>query len=153
MSESIAVHLVQESVGNGLTWPPFPVERLWAHRMDDDLYVVDNVPFFAKGIALYDTIRVSHDPNLGLVFVEPQERSGYSTVHVFPGESRADHADAGSILAILAGGGCVLEKSGKLDMVALAVPPRVELKYVLSMLSAANAEGVLEYELAHDGTA
>src|SRR4051812_28373748 len=42
----------------GRAWPPVAQEHAWAVHRHRDEYVLDNVPFFATGVALGDHLRV-----------------------------------------------------------------------------------------------
>ena len=49
-------------------YPPFDVESLWVSTIDKGVGIIDNIPFFVKGIALGD--RVTFDDDFNFVAVE-----------------------------------------------------------------------------------
>lgn len=65
-------------------WPPVSTERLWGEKTGVKFEVrVVSVPFFARGIAYGDLVRVRPDhERRELVFEEFTAESGHSTVRV-----------------------------------------------------------------------
>ena len=59
-------------------------EAMWAKSLGDDLYVIDNVPFYAYGINYGDVVRATADgPDLKASVREVVRASGHSTLRIF----------------------------------------------------------------------
>ena len=130
-------------------WPPVSAERVWAVPVGSDLYRLENAPWFACGVAHGDVVRaVAPDADSWAVYVETVERSGNATIRVVP--FRAGPL-AGSLQAVLDAFeplGVSGEGSGIHPIVALTVPPDVDLAPVKSLLAAGRADGRWDVEEA-----
>ena len=40
-------------------WPPARAETLWARRVGDNEYEIDNIPFYVRGVSAEDVVSVS----------------------------------------------------------------------------------------------
>lgn len=64
-------------------WPPVASERVWAFAVGDDLYEIDNAPWFVPGVAAGDVARaVPTTPESDPVFVNVDRFSDHSSVRV-----------------------------------------------------------------------
>jgi hypothetical protein len=64
-------------------WPPYEVEGVWATHEHDNIYRLDNIPFYARGISDGDLIRAEPDADGVLTFLSVERPSWFSTVRVF----------------------------------------------------------------------
>jgi len=62
----------------------FETESIWCYKVNDEIFIVDNIPFIAKRISLGDTIKVDYDKNeKAYYFDDFIEVSGNSTIRVY----------------------------------------------------------------------
>ncbi|MFL6603252.1 MAG: DUF4265 domain-containing protein [Steroidobacteraceae bacterium] len=141
----ISFRLERDSDG----YPPADWEHVWAKHAGDDLYEIDNIPFFAKSIALGDRVR-ARQVGSELTFMELVEPSGHSTLRVL----MQDPSVTQGIRDELRGLGCESELSHIQGLISVDVPPNVEYSIVRALLDRREKTGVLEYEeaaLGQDG--
>ena len=132
-------------------YPPADWEWLWATRVTDATFRIDNIPFFAKLISCGDTI-AAQQTNRGLVFKELVQPSGHSTVRIII--HRNDHDDeqlrilVEDIRQTLGGMGCSTELSHIPNLIAVDIPSEVNYHSVAAFLSQKEDDGLLGYEEA-----
>jgi hypothetical protein len=122
-------------------WPPVAGETVWATELDLDRFIVDNIPFFAIGIALNDVVEAKADDQGGLEFVRKISSGGHSTIRVIAKESL--HSKLKAQLREL---GCGMESGVFPTHFAVDVPPETDLVAVLSLCKRWLANGIAEYE-------
>lgn len=124
-------------------YPPFAVEGLWVTRRPDGKLVVDNIPFFAREIAPGDTILAE----------DHGEETWFNRLHAVAGASvfriRAkDEADLQRIREELLGLGLPSEVDKQLLLLAVEVPPAVDIRPFLSYLVANQESERFDFEEA-----
>jgi hypothetical protein len=123
-------------------YPPFDYEELWSTPAGEGLFRIENVPFFARGIARGDIVSAVAEGEV-LRFQEVFEASGHSTIRLIVNDSKA----VPGILERFEGQGCSGEVTfGKL--VALDVPPTVSLEAIREKLDLGYAQSQWDYEEA-----
>lgn len=138
----------QEKVGFRLAsdadgYPPADWEHLWARAVGHDRYVIDNTPFFVRGISfgdVVDTERVSGH----LVFRQLVEPSPHSTLRVILFRKDLVARFRHQMREL----GCATELSHVPGLIAIDVPPGVPLETVRQVLDAGEEVGDWEYEEA-----
>jgi hypothetical protein len=135
----ILFHLEQDEDG----YPPASVESLWALPKGEGLFQVDNIPFFATGVAVGDL--VSATPEEGaFLFQDVVQASGHSTLRLAISEA----ADVPAVRALFEQKGCSVEQSHLPRLIALDVPPSVPLGSLRPVLMAGQEQGRWDYEEA-----
>ena len=115
------------------------VETLWAVPLGNDLYKLDNSPFFAYGVSWQDVVFAPHDPQEQVpTFRAIAEPSGNRTVRVIFDLPLAPGNASDQILQRLDEMGCSFERAHS-GYVSVNVPPSVELDKVRSYLIAQDA--------------
>jgi hypothetical protein len=118
------------------------IESVWAVPTAHG-YRIDNIPFYAKGVACDDeVIAVPAEDGL-LHFMELRSSSGHSTVRLW----FVNESDVQPVRETLRAMGCPSE----LDLsrlVAVDIPPSVPYTRVREYLDKQEAAGVFEYEEA-----
>jgi hypothetical protein len=128
-------------------WPPVESEGVWAKPRGGTEYELDNVPWFARGIAFGDRVRAELDDDGVLWAQERLSWSGRYTVRVIPhGNEPATEQlqaiiDAFSPLGAECEGGLPAFK-----IVALDIPPTARLAEIKSLLVEGEAEGRWGFE-------
>lgn len=131
-----SAHVVVElDVADG--WPPVGAERVWAHSLGADRYVIDNPPWFVPDLAVGDIVRaVPPDPRAHPVFQELLHRSD----HVTFGSSASVAGPLGGDLAAAKAPftrlGVYAEGAAQFGMLALDVTPADPLEQLIAVLRA-----------------
>jgi hypothetical protein len=132
-------------------YPPADWEWMWASRVGDSTFKIDNIPFFAKGVSSGDIV-AAEQTDTGLIFRELVQPSGHSTVRVLI--HRGDRNDeqlravVGDVRQSLRNMGCAAELSHIPSLIAVDIPPQVNYQSVAAFLSQKERAGLLEYEEA-----
>ena len=124
-------------------YPPADWEYVWAKHAGDDLYEIDNIPFFAKSVALGDRVR-ARQVGSELTFMELVEASGHSTVRVLMRDPSGTQALRDELRKL----GCESELSHIKGLISVDVPPNVDYSTIRVLLDRREQNGVLEYEEA-----
>lgn len=127
-------------------WPPVDGENLWAVPIGGGLYRLDNVPFFAHGLAVDDIVRAAADTQGELLVTETVEASGNCTIRVLPLENSDRQVGRGEVLAIFERLGVTGEGIEAFNLVALNIPGTAELRPVRELLADGEANGWWEYQ-------
>jgi hypothetical protein len=135
-----------EPISDG-RWPPSSAEWLWCKHVGDDLYRVDNVPIFARAIAVDDVVRARVE-NDHLEFIEVVAIGGHSTFRVYLFTKGTSLEDEPNLLLWrqLADLGCTYEGYAALPIFAIDVPSREVLNTVKSILVDGENEGIWDYD-------
>lgn len=118
----------------------FEVESVWAVP-DGKGYRLDNVPFFARSVALNDVVSAEAEPDGALRYTGLIAASGHSTIRVLLN----DAADMQRVRDELRAMGCDSER-WRSSLIAVDVPPTVPYATVRSYLDAGERNGTFEYE-------
>jgi hypothetical protein len=122
----------------------FETEGLWCIKKDE-FYVIDNIPFVAKRIAVGDTIKAEYDEKENAYyFDEFIEVSGNSTIRLYVAD---DHAIE-SIRKELEKFGCESEVFLARKIVAVNIPKIVDYAPVKDFLRKGEHTNKWEYEEA-----
>jgi hypothetical protein len=116
------------------------VETMWV--ITEGLhYRLDNIPFYTLGIALNDVVAARADADGLLRFSGLVEASGHCTLRLW----FSNATDVDQVRATLRKLGC----SSELDLerlVAVDIPPHVEIQQVRGILDELEHQGILAYE-------
>ena len=120
-------------------------QSMWAFRLDDGTYQIDNVPFYAYGINYKDIVRVDASDATGLPIVTNIiTPNGHDTFRViFPknvGKKKQEPT-----IEELEKMGVSVERAFN-NYVAIDVPPEVDYDVVRDRLDQLQSSGLLEYE-------
>jgi uncharacterized protein DUF4265 len=124
-------------------YPPASVESLWALPKGEGRFQVDNIPFFATGVAFGDIVSVTQEEG-ALCFQDVVQPSGHSTLRVAISEA----ADVPAVRALFEQKGCSVEQSHLPRLIAVDVPPSVPLESLRPLLEAGRGQGRWDYEEA-----
>lgn len=108
----------------------YGVESLWCTKQEE-YYCVDNIPFYAKNIAINDIIKVEYDESDGkLYFEDIIKTSGNSVIRVLVKEKK-DIKQLGELIETWA---CNWESFDERCLMSIDVPKDVNYKLVLSKI-------------------
>lgn len=128
-------------------YPYVGAESMWARPyMEPDLFVLHNIPFFVRGVAEGNTIRVAADDTGKLWATEQVAWSGNCTIRVFPLPALTGGLQA--VVDAFAPLDVGAEGSGQFGVVALNVPQAADLREVRRLLHQGSDEGWWDYEEA-----
>lgn len=126
-------------------WPPVSVEGVWASRVGDSHFRLNNVPYFASGFSYGDIVGVCCKDGCDFVceIIVPSE---YTTVHVFS----FDKIKSKNIFDWAVSKGCVVESAYDGDFYAIAIPlslPKEVWVMKMAELESKDDDG-FEYEIS-----
>ncbi|EPX58554.1 hypothetical protein D187_003752 [Cystobacter fuscus DSM 2262] len=124
-------------------YPPVSAETLWAITMDENLYKLDNIPFFATGIAVEDVVRAELEAGQ-LLYKEVVHPSGHSTFRVVV----YNHDEVPEVRETFKQLGCLTEQSHLRGLIAIDVPPSVSWDELKRVLNTGREQDRWDYEEA-----
>ena len=130
-------------------YPPVEVEQLWAEPVGGNLYKIDNVPFFVKGISCEDIVAAEPDSRGELRYTSLIKPSSRNTLRVIVFRDSPDLrpiADRVSDLRTqLAEVGCSTELSNMQGLIAVDLDSG-SISKVVSLLQSGERANLWEYE-------
>ena len=124
-------------------YPPASVESLWALPVGEGLFKIDNIPFFATGIAVDDIVSATLEGEV-LQYSDVVQPSGHSTLRVIV----YDESQVAEVRALFKQMGCSTELSHIPGLIAIDVPPSVSLDVLKPVLDEGRAKDRWDYEEA-----
>lgn len=116
------------------------VETLWAEPVGEDLYCLDNSPFYAYGVSWRDVVLAPFDPAEKFAcFSAISRKSGNRTIRIRFDPPVAPGNSSDGMLQGLVGLGCSYEGANP-GYMAVNVPPEVDLEVVRGFLNHGNAQ-------------
>ena len=122
-------------------WPPVEIESLWAKKIANDRFQLDNIPFYVRGVANGDLVRVKYLQGQAW-FENVAKHSRHFTVRVLISSLK----NVSKVREIFRGLGCQTEQDRIKVLIAIDVPPNVSYADVKSVLERGEAKGDWEYE-------
>jgi hypothetical protein len=128
-------------------WPPVECEGVWAKPCGGAEWELENVPWFARGVAFGDRVLVEAD-QVGVLWVtERLIWSGRYTVRVIPlGDGASEHRLQEIIDAFVPLGAECEGGLPSFKIVALDIPPDARLAEIKTILRRGEADGRWGYE-------
>lgn len=127
-------------------WPPAGSEGLWALPVTPDVVRLDNTPFFVRGVATGDLIRVRRGDDGQLQADERLRWSGHCTIRIIVFRDGPLSGSRQQVLDKFAPLGVTGEGIEQFSMVALDVPPDADIAAVKRLLREGEHDGWWEYE-------
>jgi hypothetical protein len=122
-------------------WPPQTVETLWAVDLGDDLYKLENTPFFARGVAYNDVVSAERSHG-ELLFKEVVRPSGHTTVRIIFRDLDVKRETC----TALEGKGGTWEGSPIETLISVDVPPSVRYADIRQFLDEGTRAEQWDYE-------
>ncbi|MFF1265461.1 DUF4265 domain-containing protein [Streptomyces anulatus] len=130
--DHVKVHFRMEMDEDG--WPPASVESLWAVDLGDGTVRLDNTPWFVRGIASGDVIRVHREDDGVLYAGETIEPSDNCTIRLIVLKDDGSAAARQTVLQTFLRLGTTGEGIEQFRMVALDMPPTADLAKIRKLL-------------------
>jgi Domain of unknown function (DUF4265) len=140
------VKVVFELPRDGDGWPPAASEGLWAVPVAPDVVRLDNTPFFVRGAASGDLIRVGRAEDGQLRAGERLRWSGHCTIRIIPFRDGPLGGSRQRVLDVFAPLGVTGEGIERFGIVALDVAPDADIAAVKRLLRDGERDGWWEYE-------
>jgi len=125
---------------------PIASESLWAEPAGTDLYRLRNIPFYVYGFSENDIVNVQEKEGR-LVVKRVVERGGHSTYRIFLAEGTTEEKFSIDWIP-LKRLGCFYERATR-RLVAVDVPPGVDVYAVYAALEKGEKDKLWEFEEAH----
>jgi hypothetical protein len=127
-------------------WPPFSIERIWAKKTSTPFQLeLQNIPFFARGIACGDVIKVKPDhERRELVFDGLVRHSGNSTIRIILRDKAPELRDR--VLEIFRDAGCTWEFTSVDFHFAVDIPEATDYRPLQATLIDIISTGAIEVE-------
>jgi hypothetical protein len=138
----VRFHLEQDELG----WPPAESEGLWALPRGEDLFELDNTPWFALNAAAGDVFRARPDGDGVWWAVERVRPSGNCTIRVIPSVDGPLAGDQQAVVDAFAAFGVEGEGYSRFGMVALHVPADAALPEIKGLLRHGERDGWWNFE-------
>lgn len=124
-------------------YPPDDRETLWAYEVEPGLYSIDNLPFFVRGVSWGDVVSAESVDN-ELHFKKVVRPSDHSVLRVIVYDSQKVNDMHEALHRMNLG----TEQSHLPSLLAVDVPPTVELDKIIAFLEEGEADGRWTYEEA-----
>lgn len=114
------------------------IETLWAFNLGDDMYKIDNLPYFAYGVSWNDVVLAPFDEDGHFpTYKHVVSKSGNRTIRIFFDVKFTESSESSALLDKLVADGCDFENcNGRL--VVLSIPKTVELNRIADQLNDAD---------------
>mgnify|MGYP000855952140 FL=1 len=127
-------------------WPPVNSEGLWALKVAEHLYKIDNVPWFVRNLAACDVVVARPDQEGVLWFEEKHQWGGHLTLRVVL-HGAIDVAESLRLfIDLLKPYGVSVEGIVQYGMAAVDVPPGVPLAALKALLVEGEKDGRWSFE-------
>lgn len=126
------------------------IESVWARPVTDG-YQIDNIPFYAREIALGDVVRATSDIDGSLRFRSLVRPSGHSTVRLWFAKGKEKNVSA--VREELRKMNCSSEQSDLPRLIAIDIPATVKYEQVRKFFIDGEKTELFEYEEACLGSA
>jgi hypothetical protein len=140
----VKVHFRLEADEDG--WPPASVESLWAVELGDGTVRLDNIPWFVRGVASDDILRVEVDEDGLRWAVETVRASENCTIRLIVRKDGGSVAARQTVLETFHRLGTTGEGIEQFGLVALDVPPTADLLRIRKLLEHGEAKGWWHWE-------
>jgi hypothetical protein len=140
----VKVHFQLEVDDDG--WPPVSLESLWAVDLGDGTARLDNTPWFVRGVARGDVVRVDLDDDGLRWATETVAASGNCAIRLIVQDDSGSITARRGVLADFQQLGADGEGIEQYGMVALDVPPGADLPAIWKLLRQGAADGRWDWE-------
>lgn len=131
-------------------YPPVQIESVWATPAGGNIFRLENVPFFAKGVSFKDKVSTVEGPDGKRWYEDVAEPSGHSTMRVivFRNGSSPEvlNEQVQKLRQRFIEKGCITELSHLPGLFAVDVPPTILLETLRPILDEGAALEAWDFE-------
>jgi hypothetical protein len=120
---------------------PAAGEDLWCQPVTDNLFIVDNIPFFVRDVSLEDEIMAERRDGT-LTFVSVVKPSRNSTIHIFVKQAEIKQ----QIKEKLESMSCGVEVMERLPLFAVSMPATAPTEEIFQYLDQCDEDGLIGFE-------
>ena len=124
-------------------WHGFSYETLWGEKIDNNIYKIDSIPFFANDISINDIIQVKIDKDKRLLYEKIISKGDYCTYRFFFDED-IEHKERSQYLDLLHEYGDTEYYEAK-DLYTLSVSKR-KVHELYKILNQLEKDEILDFE-------
>jgi hypothetical protein len=138
----LRVKLEQDDSG----WPPVESEGIWAIKLENGNYQIDNIPWFAKNLAVDDEVIAHPDSDGVLWYVEKSNWAGHFTIRLIPLIDDTWTEKIALVRNTFVASGITVEGLSQYGILALDIEPGVDLPRLKLQLTDGENKGLWSYE-------
>lgn len=116
-------------------------ESVWAEKIENGYYRIDNIPFYAPNLAFNDIIAIEEDEGV-FYFDDLIKSSGHSTVQIILFKEN----ESNEVLSKLENLGCKWEGMKNQSYYSIDIPPNINYSSVKLFLDEQFEKGILDYK-------
>ncbi|MGO4339876.1 DUF4265 domain-containing protein [Labrys sp. KB_33_2] len=125
-------------------YPPISTEWLWSCRQNEIYFQIDNVPFFAVGVAVDDVVEARINDDGDLKYVKHHSRSGHATLRLL----FVDEHLVGNVMQQIGSLGGFSEQSHISSLIAVDIPDAKDANELRNLIYDGEKAGKWEIEEA-----
>ncbi len=130
-------------------YPDFATERLWAKKLGQNEFQVENIPMYVRGISYGDIVEAKEVSEDVYEFTKFLKHSGHSTFRIYINQEIQDREEVlQQIIQELNAFGVKTECSKDNTLTAVDLPEGVEVSKVGQYLNDKYKAGILDYQEA-----
>lgn len=121
-------------------YPPVKEESIWGIRLENNLFKINNIPFYTKEVSFEDIVSVSNNKGI-LHYKKTMKSSGNSTIRVIFFDKENVENCINSIKKM----GCECEKFSS-TFIAINIPITTNIEIILDYLEYLSSKEIADYE-------
>lgn len=129
-------------------WHKVEAEWLWAQKIEDSVYALRNVPFYAMGLSYDDLIKVETVAGAPIM-LQIVSRGGHSTYRIFANRGY-ENVRMKALFRKLNQLHCDIEIATK-KLIAVDVLPEADIREVYATLEKSEEAGLIDFQEGHCG--
>ena len=124
-------------------WPPVGAESMWAVKVGENEYKIDNIPFYVRGISVGDIVSTKEEDKV-LYYNKLLKDSGNCTIRVFIQNENVKETE-GFLRTFLKEKGAEIEGLNE-GFFAIDISPSVDLEIIMDHLREGEKRGEWAFE-------
>lgn len=138
----LRVKLDQDDSG----WPPVESEGIWAIKLENGNYQIDNIPWFAKNLAVDDEVKAYPDSEGVLWYAEKSNWAGHLTIRLIPLMDGTWAEKMDLVRNTFVASGITVEGLSQYGIASIDIEPGVDFPRLKLSLIDGEAKGLWSYE-------
>ncbi len=138
----LRVKLDQDDSG----WPPVESEGIWAIKLENGNYQIDNIPWFAKNLAVDDEVKAYPDSEGVLWYAEKSNWAGHLTIRLIPLMDGTWAEKMDLVRNTFVASGITVEGLSQYGIASIDIEPGVDFPRLKLSLIDGEVKGLWSYE-------